>query len=365
MEYLYGRLQILEPEDVPFNAQERVAAVKTPLLSWYHKNRRVLPWREEPLPYSVWISEIMLQQTRVEAVKPYFARFMEHLPDVESLAAAEEETLLKLWEGLGYYSRVRNLKKAAVYMQEHFDGQLPGNYENLLKLPGVGSYTAGAIASIAFSIPEPAVDGNVLRVISRLLADREEIDKPQTKKRFEVLLRAQMDQEQPGDYNQALIELGALVCIPAGKPLCGECPLASLCLASRQGLTGEIPAKLEKKKRKIEEKTVFVIEWEDKAAIRKRASKGLLASLYEYPTMEGHIGEKQIPEALGVMPEEIEMERLSDAVHIFTHIEWHMIGYRIKMKQERSDLFQMVKKEEILSKYPVPNAFSVYTKVLM
>lgn len=366
MEYLYSSLKTLEREDHALSEQERLFSMKDPLLYWYHNNRRILPWREEPEPYRVWISEIMLQQTRVEAVKPYFARFMERLPDVKSLAETEEETLLKLWEGLGYYNRARNLKKAAQVMVEEYGSKLPASYEELLKLPGIGSYTAGAIASIAYGIPAPAVDGNVLRVISRVLADREDILKASVKKKMETLLKEVMDREHAGDYNQALIELGALVCIPSGKPLCGACPLSSLCLSARYRLTEEIPVKTKKKKRKIEEKTIFLIEWKDKAVIRKRESKGLLASLYEFPNLSGHLKESEIAGALHISEQEIRaVERLPDSVHIFSHIEWHMVGYRVMMKKEGADPYQMVDKEEILNKYPLPNAFGVYTKVLM
>lgn len=366
MDYLYGKLQTLEQEDTPLTDEERMISIRQPLLAWYHENRRILPWREDPTPYRVWISEIMLQQTRVEAVKPYFARFMDNLSDVESLSEVEEEKLLKLWEGLGYYNRARNLKKAAGIMMEQYGGRLPESYEELLKLPGIGTYTAGAIASIAYQIPVPAVDGNVLRVLSRLLASREEISKPAVKKGFEGLILRSMQEDQAGNYNQALIELGALVCIPAGKPLCEKCPLNSVCLTCRQELTGEIPVKAEKKKRKIEDKTIFLIEWEDRAAIRKRADKGLLASLYEFPNCPGHLEEEVIPAFLNLSKEEIRsVERLPDSVHIFTHIEWHMSGYRVKIRKERPDLFKMVNKEEILSKYPLPNALGMYTKALM
>lgn len=366
MEFLYGKLKTLEAETSSMDPGKRLDSIRGPLLDWYHKNRRILPWREEPEAYRVWISEIMLQQTRVEAVKPYFARFMEALPDIAALASVEEEKLLKLWEGLGYYNRARNLKKAAQAVMEQHGGQMPSSYGEILSLPGIGSYTAGAIASIAFGIAEPAVDGNVLRVVSRLLADREDIGKAGTKKRYEDLIREHMDREAPGDYNQALIELGAIVCIPAGRPLCGECPLESVCLAKRDGLTEEIPVKAAKKPRRIEEKTIFVIEWEDCAAIRKRSAKGLLASLYEFPNVEGHVETAQLAPALGLSAEEIlSAEPLPDSVHIFSHVEWHMKGYRVKLASEHPEQFKMVKKEEILSKYPLPNAFGVYTKALM
>lgn len=365
MDYLYGRLKTLEKADRPMTAEERLTAVREPLLAWYHENRRILPWREEPEPYRVWISEIMLQQTRVEAVKPYFERFMEQLPRVRDLAEVEEQTLLKLWEGLGYYNRARNLKRAAQVMTADYGGQLPASYEELLKLPGIGSYTAGAIASIAFGLPEPAVDGNVLRVLSRLLESREEIGKQTVKKRFEALIRGCMDREHPGDYNQALIELGAIVCIPGGKPLCEGCPCSTLCLASRNGTTQEIPVKAKKKERRIEDKTVFLIEYQDKAAIQKRREEGLLASLYEFPNVEGHLREEEISSALSLPDGAIgAIEALPEATHIFSHVEWHMVGYRVKLNREYPKLYPMMKKSEILDKYPLPNAFRVYTNQL-
>lgn len=366
MEYLYGKLKTLEREEAPMEPGKRLEAVKGPVLDWYRKNRRILPWREDVTPYRVWISEIMLQQTRVEAVKPYFARFMEALPDIKSLAEVEEERLLKLWEGLGYYNRARNLQKAAQCIMAEHDGRMPASYEAILKLPGIGSYTAGAISSIAFGIAEPAVDGNVLRVMARLLADREDILKAKTKKQYEALLREHIEKRFPGEYNQALIELGALVCIPSGRPLCEVCPMESLCLAKRGGLTGEIPVKAVKKPRRIEDKTIFVIEWEDRAAIRKRSAKGLLASLYEFPNADGHIKAEKAAETLGLSEKDIiSTEMLPASVHIFSHVEWHMIGYRIRLSSEHPELFTMVKKEEIHSKYPLPNAFGVYTKALM
>ena len=366
MDYLYGTLKVLESADRPMSPGERLRAAEGPLLSWYGKNRRILPWREQPEPYRVWISEIMLQQTRVEAVKPYFARFMTALPDIGALARVEEETLLKLWEGLGYYNRARNLQKAAQKMVEEYGGRMPDSYEEILKLPGIGSYTAGAISSIAFGIAEPAVDGNVLRVMARLFNDPEEINKDSVKKRTEQLIREHMPKEKPGDYNQALIELGAIVCLPNGRPLCESCPLQSLCLARRAGTEESLPVKAAKKPRKIEERTVFLLEWQDKTAIRQRSSKGLLASLYEFPNVLGHLTEEELPETLGMEKEEIlSVEKLPPAVHIFSHVEWHMIGYRVRLKKEHQEEYQMVCKEEILAKYPLPNAFGVYTKALM
>lgn len=361
----YGSLMQIETENQPLGRKERLLAGREPLLFWYYKNRRILPWREQPEPYRVWISEIMLQQTRVEAVKPYFSRFMEALPDVKELAFVEEETLLKLWEGLGYYNRARNLQKAARVCVEEYAGQLPASYERLLALPGIGSYTAGAIASIAFGLPEPAVDGNVLRVLSRLFESRDDIGKQSVKRQMEQELREVIPKELPGDFNQALIELGALVCIPSGEPLCSQCPFSTLCLAKRHQTTGEIPVKAGKKERRREEKTIFIIEYEDKAAIRKRSAKGLLASLYEFPNLPGHLKEEEVPEALAIGREDIlSIEPLPEAVHIFSHVEWHMTGFRVMIKRELPQQYPMKQVEEIFEKYPLPNAFQVYTAIL-
>ncbi len=248
---------------------------------------------------------------------------------------------------------------------EQYGGRLPASYEALLKLPGIGSYTAGAIASIAFQMAEPAVDGNVLRVISRLLESREDIGKQSVKKQMEKEIREIIPEKRPGDFNQALIELGAIVCTPAGEPLCSRCPFETLCLARRNGTIREIPVKSGKKERRREEKTVFLIEYEGKAAIRKRSSRGLLASLYEFPNLPGHLKEQEIPEALGIDREDISsIEPLAESVHIFSHVEWHMTGFRVMIKRELPELYPMEQMEDILEKYPLPNAFQAYTKVL-
>lgn len=366
MNNLYEKLKVLEHEDQPMGRLERLAAVNGPLLAWYDANRRILPWREDPKPYRVWISEIMLQQTRVEAVKPYFHRFMEALPSVEALANVQEDHLLKLWEGLGYYNRARNLKKAAQIMVETYSCQLPASYEELLKLPGIGSYTAGAIASIAYGIPAAAVDGNVLRVLSRVLANKEDILKPSVKKQMEEDIRITMPGNRASAFNQGLIEIGAIVCVPNGQPKCKECPLDSICLAKRQGLTDSIPYKAPKKPRKLEERTILLVESGDRIAIQKRPDMGLLASLYEFPNLIGHLSESQIEDTIikaGGMMERI--EPLPSSKHIFSHVEWHMVGYRVQLKGEGLDEYIMVAKEEIKTKYPLPNAFMAYTKLII
>lgn len=359
-------------DPVPVILDQRQAmlnCIASPLLAWYDSNRRTLPWREEPTPYRVWISEIMLQQTRVEAVKPYFQRFMEQLPDVEALAAAPEDALLKLWEGLGYYSRARNLQKAARQIMEDYGGQMPSDYDSLIKLKGIGSYTAGAIASIAFGQAVPAVDGNVLRVISRLLADDRDILNPAVKKTVEEDLLPVMPKDRPGDFNQALMELGAVVCLPNGLPKCMECPWKSLCRANLDQTQTQYPKKSAKKPRKIEQRTILVIRDIYCVAIRKRPANGLLAGLYEFPSMEGHATREEVLAWLkqqGVHA--VRIEKLPPSKHIFTHKEWHMTGFCVlvdelePMKKDRKLLF--VEPKETEEKYPIPSAFAAYTKYL-
>lgn len=341
-----------------------------PLLAWYDKQHRILPWREEPTGYRVWVSEIMLQQTRVEAVKPYYERFLKILPDISSLAGAKEDVLLKLWEGLGYYNRVRNMQKAAKVIMEEYNGEMPEEYEDLLKLSGIGSYTAGAIASIAYGKKVPAVDGNVLRVVSRIRTDDADILSAQVKKRVEQDLLEIMPKRRPGDFNQAMMELGAVVCIPNGMAKCGECPLKTICRAYRQDRVPAFPVKAKKKPRTIEKKTILVIRDENRTAIRKRENRGLLAGLYEFPSLEGHKSKEQVIrflKSIGLNP--IFIKPLEASKHIFSHKEWHMKGYVIKVDElmpvngeEQGLLF--VEPKETEEKYPIPSAFFAYTKYL-
>ena len=352
-------------EEIPV-VVDSLDLIAKPLLTWYDSGRRILPWREDPTPYHVWLSEIMLQQTRVEAVKPYYDRFICRLPDIESLASVEEEELLKLWEGLGYYNRARNLKKSAIQISTEYGGKMPEDYDKLMELTGVGSYTAGAIASIAFGKPVPAVDGNVLRILSRLRADDRDIMDAKVKKAIEEELRAVIPKERPGDFNQALMELGATVCVPNGSPKCGQCPWKEICQAKRQGNASEYPKKRAKKARSIEKKTVLLIQYEQRIALNKRPSEGLLAGMYEFPSIEGHQEEKKVIaylKQLGVMP--LRICRLEPAKHIFTHKEWHMTGYYIRV----DDLTGMgeyvfVDPAEIKNKYPVPSAYAAYMKLI-
>lgn len=349
-------------------AEELTDRIVEPLLAWYDRGRRILPWREEPTPYHVWLSEIMLQQTRVEAVKPYYDRFLQALPDVESLAHVEEERLLKLWEGLGYYNRARNLKKAAQTVMEEYGGRMPGEYEALLSLSGIGSYTAGAIASIAFGKAYPAVDGNVLRILSRLRADGRDILDAKVKKAVEEELIGVMPKDRPGDFNQALMELGATVCIPNGAPKCGSCPWEAFCRARQEGRMAEFPKKAKKRPRSIEEKTILVIQDAERIALCKRPNRGLLAGMYEFPSLEGHCKERQVAsylKELGLSP--IRIRELPPAKHIFTHKEWHMIGYLVRVDElagmetgEMAQPFVFVEPEETRTAYPIPSAFAAY-----
>lgn len=358
---LYDKLQVW-PENRQMAPEDRLKAMEWPLLYWYGKHARTLPWRENKDPYRVWISEIMLQQTRVEAVKPYFDRFIKALPGISHLAEVPEDRLLKLWEGLGYYSRAKNLKKAAQLLVENFDGELPRSWEKLQKLPGIGSYTAGAIASIAFDLPVPAVDGNVLRVISRVTKSFQDITKQSVKRDIEEMLLALMPKTDPGSYNQALIEIGAIVCTPKAVLLCGECPLASVCGARLENLTEVLPVKTPKKARRIEKRTVLLLWQNGKVAIRKRKDTGLLASMYELPSKDGHLEEADLLRELGV--EDVSLTPLPAAKHIFSHVEWHMTGYSIYLKEPLSGDCLWVTPEEVRNTYSLPGAFKMYTKLI-
>ena len=338
-----------------------------PLLGWFEKNARTLPWRSTVTPYRVWVSEIMLQQTRVEAVKPYFERFMTALPDVKDLAECKEEKLLKLWEGLGYYNRVRNMQIAAQTVMEEYGGILPADYEKLLSLKGIGNYTAGAIASIAYGIPVPAVDGNVLRILMRVSADDSDIMKQSVKTKVEKALLDVIPKDRAGSFNQALMELGAIVCVPNGEPLCEKCPWHDFCETRKRGLWQELPVKKKAKARRIEDRTVLVIRDGERVVLKKRPKKGLLAGLYEFPNELGNLSED---EALHVVQEmhlhPMRIQKLEDAKHIFSHVEWHMQGYMVEVdsltREEAGLLFVEAAHSE--EAYPIPAAFAAYTKYM-
>ena len=264
--------------------KQKLQPIVEPIVKWYQKQEKTLLWKQDKEPYHIWVSEIMLQQTRIEAVKKYYTRFMKELPTIQDLAVVPEEKLLKLWEGLGYYSRAKNLKKSAIQIQENNHGKMPTSYVELLKLPGIGEYTAGAIASISYNEKVPAVDGNVLRVVSRVLASKEDVLLPETKKKITNKLLEIMPDEA-GDFNEGLMELGEKVCLPNTVPLCATCPIQEFCMANKENLTNEIPVRVKKQKRKIENKTVFILKYKNEIAIRKREKTGILANLYEFPNV--------------------------------------------------------------------------------
>ena len=330
-----------------------------PLLVWYRENARVLPWRSHPTPYRVWVSEIMLQQTRVAAVLDYYRRFLETAPTVADLAALPEDQLMKLWQGLGYYSRARNLQKAARQIMEKFGGVFPNTYEDIRSLAGVGDYTAGAISSIAVHLPVPAVDGNVLRVTARVCGDEGDITTPAMKKKVTQALAQVIPLDAPGDFNQAMMELGATVCLPNGAPLCEKCPAAPFCRAFQEGRTGELPVKAAKKARRVEERTVYLFFYENQVALRRRPGKGLLAGLWEYPNELS--GGTDWPAAWGLSPRSL--ERAGTGKHIFTHMEWHMTALAGELDgPDLPEGWVWADRTALRDTYAVPNAFQSFSQ---
>lgn len=341
----------------------------TPVLEWYRENARALPWRETRDPYRIWVSEIMLQQTRVEAVIPYYRRFLERLPDVRALAECPENELMKLWEGLGYYSRVRNMQRAAKTIMSEYGARFPQNFEDIRGLCGIGDYTAGAVASFAFDLPYPAVDGNVLRVAARLLAFGEDILTPTSKKTLTAAVWAAQPQEHAAEYNQAVIELGAIVCLPNGTPKCETCPMSSACAAHRTGSETVLPVRKKPSPRKREQRTVLILREGDRVALRRRPADGLLANLYEPFSFAGlltpdDIREKMTAAGLAVL----HIGDLGAAKHIFTHIEWQMIGFEVildvkdietGLKKLDSGLF-FAPRHKIDESFAVPSAYRAY-----
>ena len=331
-----------------------------PLLAWYRTNARDLPWRRTADPYRIWVSEIMLQQTRVAAVLDYYDRFLAAFPTVEALAAAPEERLMKLWEGLGYYSRARNLQKAARIIAA--SGTFPNTYRELLALPGIGEYTAGAIASAAFGRREAAVDGNVSRVVMRLTDCWDDIADPKVKRSIrqqiqEILPETETDMRV---FNQATMELGATVCVPNGAPRCDACPAAGLCLGRLHGTAKHLPVKAGKKSRRIEEKTVLLLLRGGTVALRKRPPTGLLAGLWEFPNVEGALDEAAAAAVVanwGLTAKRWK-SRLT-ARHIFTHVEWHMTGYALEVTGDGPAEFFWADAGD-LAQRAVPSAFARY-----
>ena len=340
------------------------------LLVWYSENHRSFPWRNCDDPYLTWISEIMLQQTRTGAVIPYFNRFAEELPDVRHLAECPSERLMKLWEGLGYYSRARNLQKAAVKIMEDYEGKLPDSYDELLALPGIGPYTAGAIASIAFGRAVPAIDGNALRIAARGLGSHEPLNEKSLKKAAYTFFQEMIPEDRPGDFNQAVMDLGAMVCLPGKEqPDCASCPVKIFCSAFQMHETEILPVKALKKERRQVPLTVLIIQDGAFTAIRRRPEKGLLAGMYEFPNIEGY---KDPEDALRYVRNEglepLQIERLPDSSHIFTHLEWKMIAYRIRVAalEEHTGLTGLcfISREDSQNDYAIPSAFRAYIRYL-
>ncbi len=342
------------------------------LLAWYDTGHRDLPWRRTADPYAVWVSEIMLQQTRVETVIPYYNRFLNTLPDIASLAVCGEQQLLKLWEGLGYYSRVRNMQKAARQIIDEYGGEMPSRYDDIVKLCGIGPYTAGAIASIAFGEAVPAVDGNVLRVWSRLFECGEDVKSEAAKKAAAADMQRLLPKEAPGRFNQAMMELGACVCVPNGAPHCEACPWSGACKAHQNHTTDRYPVRSAAKARRIERRMILLVQNGHEILLGKRPARGLLAGLYELPGLEQWANEETVRDAVRSFgAEPLQIEPLPAAKHIFSHVEWHMKGYRVRIADDaslpRPEDHQTVFAadiDDIRTSYAVPSAFDAYMRDL-
>ena len=340
--------------------------IAPPLLAWFYQNRRTLPFREDPTPYHIWVSEIMLQQTRMSAVLPYYARFMEALPTPAHLAECSTDRLHKLWEGLGYYSRADNLRRAAQILVEKYGGELPTTYRELLALPGIGEYTAGAIASISYGIPTPAVDGNVMRVFSRLYNDRADIMITETKKRYTARVVEELPEDTPGDFNQALMELGALICVP-GEPRCAECPLADRCAAYEAGSAAYLPVRGEKKPRRVQKITVLLVRYRGQWILSRRPEGGLLSGLWQPFLFEEELSEDKAIARLREMLPDLSVGAatpLPVARHLFSHIEWQMQGWILSLTDDGPlpklpEGFVWAGAED-MEKYAIPGAFKAY-----
>lgn len=344
------------------DGENRLQHIVAPLLSWYDANARELPWRLNTDPYRVWVSEIMLQQTQVNTVIAYYNRFMAQIPDVAALARIEEEQLLKLWEGLGYYSRARNLQKSARIIMTEYAGRFPQNFDAIRALPGIGDYTAGAISSISFNKPIPAVDGNVLRVMARFTDSTEDIAAPAVKKRFSALLAKIYPADRCGDFTQSLMELGATICQPKRMPQCLACPLMDLCCAYKDGTQSVLPVKAKKQLRRKEDKTVFLLCCGEKIAVTRRADNVLLAGMWEFPNISENMSLAQAKEQLERW--EIDATKITAGVnkkHVFTHVEWQMCSYIVLCERENPE-FLWVTRTALEEEIALPSAFSTFLK---
>lgn len=325
--------------------EEKIKTFQETFLTWYHKEKRNLPWRATNDPYAIWISEIMLQQTRVETVIGYFYRFMEQFPTIQDLAAAEEQKLLKVWEGLGYYSRARNLKAAAQQIVAEFDGEMPQSIEEIRSLKGIGPYTAGAIGSIAFGLPEPAIDGNVMRVVSRLFCIEADIAKASSRRPFDEAMRTIISPDEPGEFNQALMDLGSRIGTPT-TPKCEECPISQYCLAYAENRQTDFPVKSKKAKPKDVYYIAGAIEDQGSFLLVQRPETGLLASMWHFPLVEvtkeqyealqrtwakeeqlqlDLIAEDDALEIFPDLPVVWQKRHFGEITHIFSHLKWHVL----------------------------------------
>ncbi len=332
------------------------------LVQWYNAHERAFPWRTEPTPYRVWVSEIMLQQTRIEAALPYFERFMQTLPTIRDLAEASEDVILKLWEGLGYYSRVRNLQKAARQVMAEYGGELPSSYEELVRLPGIGEYTAGAIASIAFGRRAAAVDGNVLRVMARMTDDDRDVMQTATRRELSALVNSLVPAEAPGAFNQGLMELGETVCLPNAMPKCSECPVRAFCAVAGEERARLLPTRAAAKPRRVEQRTVFTVITEEtprRVLLHRREAKGLLGGMWELPNVQDTAVADFIPtEAV------IDTAPLGAGRHVFSHVEWLMDGQLLKVEPFTPPSgYRFVSADE-LADCALPTAFRAYTEAL-
>ena len=363
---------------LPWEGSTVFPALCATLLAWRKSapDVRDLPWRDEPTPYHVWISEIMLQQTRAAVVRSYYLRFLEALPNVRALAAVDDDALMKLWQGLGYYSRARNLKRSAEVIVEKHDGQLPKDFDALLALPGIGRYTASAIASFAYGQPRPAVDGNFLRVAARVTANPIDIAKDTSKCALETALAPSYPSgRDAGLLNEAFMDLGATVCLPNGVPLCHACPALHLCLAHDRGTEQDYPVKTALKARRKERRTVLLLSCGEEIAIRKRPARGLLAGLWEYPNLEGKLSKRAVRVLLEAEGFDVRnIVPLPPARHIFSHIEWELTGWAVtvadmnepplRAAEDRTDApsaLLWVRRDELAELYSIPAAFGYFT----
>lgn len=328
------------------------------LLNWYRDNKRELPWRFDKDPYHVWISEIMLQQTRIEAVLSYYKRFMAQLPTISSLAKVDEDKLLKLWEGLGYYNRARNLKKAAVIIMEEYGGVFPTTYSEIIKLPGIGEYTASAISSICFGEKQVTVDGNVMRVFTRFYNDSSNVSKDSTKKNIRDFLLSVVP-DDAGDFNEGFMELGEVICIPNGIPRCSICPLREECQSNKNANYFLFPVKDEKKMKEEVEMTVIIPIWNNQTIVRKRKNPGLLHNLYEFPNVLGSKSIFEIKDLSSEFGKVFDIQKSITYTHVFTHRKWKMQAYLVFLESVNCrSLFHSI--SDIEEKFALPTAFSPF-----